>query len=72
VVRRKTDAWAVLEEYLFDTKMNFDASRSGDKRQPEMLNRFLDGLLHPMIHAGYGVEFGIPGIFAEGKLLVFY
>ena len=26
------------------------------------------GLLHPYIHAGYGVEFGIPGLVAEGLL----
>ncbi|KAF5382744.1 hypothetical protein D9615_002876 [Tricholomella constricta] len=55
--------WAVLEEYIFDQKANFDGS---DKAQPEMLNRFLDGLLHPMIHAGYGVEFGLPGTVVEG------
>ncbi|KAF8202437.1 hypothetical protein BJ912DRAFT_944829 [Pholiota molesta] len=31
-----------------------------------MLDRFLAGLLHPMIHAGFGVEFSLPGTFAEG------
>ncbi|KAG9308622.1 hypothetical protein JVU11DRAFT_11730 [Chiua virens] len=34
--------------------------------QPEMLNRFLEILIHPIIHVGYGVEFGIMGLIAEG------
>jgi len=36
-------------------------------KQPQMLNRFLGGLLHPIIHAGYGAEFGIPGMVVEGS-----
>lgn len=36
-------------------------------QQPEMLNRFLEILLHPIIHVGYGAEFGIPGMIAEGE-----
>lgn len=35
-------------------------------KQPQMLNRFLDGLMHPMIHVGHGLEFGLPGTVAEG------
>lgn len=31
-----------------------------------MLNRFLMGVVHPIIHAGYGCEFGLPGMVAEG------
>ena len=31
-----------------------------------MLTRFLAGLLHPLIHTGLGVEFNLPGTFAEG------
>jgi hypothetical protein len=54
-----------LEGYVFDLKANFDSARSPDK-QPEMLNRFFDGLVHPMIHAGYGFEFGLPGMVVEG------
>ncbi|KAG6906638.1 hypothetical protein DXG01_012836 [Tephrocybe rancida] len=54
--------WAVLEEYVFNESANYGASGKG----PEMLNRLFDGLLHPMIHAGYGVEFGLPGIVVEG------
>lgn len=38
----------------------------GKKEKPMMLSRFLGGFLHPLIHAGYGVEFGLPGLVAEG------
>ncbi|OBZ73399.1 hypothetical protein A0H81_07066 [Grifola frondosa] len=31
-----------------------------------MLNRFLAGILHPLIHTGYGCEFGLLGMIAEG------
>ena len=31
-----------------------------------MLIRFFAGLIHPLIHTGLGVEFGLPGTFAEG------
>jgi Questin oxidase-like len=56
-----------LEEYIFESRANF----AGKDDQPEMLNRFHDGLLHPHIHTGFGVEFGLPGTFAEGNLLFF-
>lgn len=49
--------------------MNFDVTRGDDKKQPEMLNRFLSGLLHPMIHAGHGMEFGLPGLVVESEVL---
>ncbi|RDB21723.1 Oxidoreductase AflY [Hypsizygus marmoreus] len=52
----------VLEEYVFDIKANFDGGENGQ----EMLNRFLDMLLHPIIHTGYGIELGIPGMVIEG------
>jgi hypothetical protein len=31
-----------------------------------MLARLLDGLIHPLIHVGYGYEFGVPGMIVEG------
>lgn len=34
-----------------------------------MLDRFLSGLLHPMIHTGYGAEFRLPGMVVEGIYL---
>lgn len=52
----------MLEEYIFSADANFV---SGAKH-PEMLNRFMEGLLHPLIHTGFGVEFSLPGTFAEG------
>ncbi|KAH9482778.1 Baeyer-Villiger oxidase ptaJ [Psilocybe cubensis] len=53
----------MLEEYIFSTAANFVP---GANKQPEMLNRFMEGLLHPLIHTGFGVEFALPGTFAEG------
>ncbi|KLO05053.1 hypothetical protein SCHPADRAFT_839823 [Schizopora paradoxa] len=65
--QEKVDFGDILEKYIFSEKFNFDKTRKdAGKPQPEMLNRFLAGLLHPMIHAGYGVEFGLGGILAEG------
>lgn len=58
-------AAVALEEHIFSPKANFDPAREG-KNQPEMLNRFVSSLLHPMIHTGYGVEFGLLGMVAEG------
>jgi len=47
-----------LEKFIFSRKYNV-----GKKA---MLGLFLAGLLHPMIHTGYGAEFDLPGIFIEG------
>ncbi|KLO08383.1 hypothetical protein SCHPADRAFT_893940 [Schizopora paradoxa] len=56
-----------VENFIFSEKYNFDRARKGgDQPQPQMLNRFLAGLLHPIIHTGYGVEFGLRGTLAEG------
>jgi hypothetical protein len=71
---------AVVEEWIFSSKANFD---SHNGRQPEMLNRLLAGVLHPMLFLGYGLEFryisillgfhctqpsfrSLPGLVAEG------
>lgn len=32
-----------------------------------MLCRFVDAVMHPLIHSGHGVEFGLKGMLAEGK-----
>lgn len=53
----------MFDEYIFSPRANYI---KGAERQPEMATRFLEGLLHPMIHIGFGVEFTLPGIFAEG------
>ncbi|KAF5347788.1 hypothetical protein D9756_010256 [Leucocoprinus leucothites] len=56
------DTVAVLEEYVFSDAANFP----GGGKRIEMLCRFDEGLLHPLIHVGYGFELGIPGMIAEG------
>ena len=58
-------AACTLEEFVFSEKYNFQEGRDANT-QPEMLSRLLSGLLHPMIHVGYGAEFGLKGIFVEG------
>ena len=44
----------------------------GATKQPEMLTRFFAALIHPLIHTGLGVEFNLPGIFAEGKYIIYH
>ena len=65
--KENADVAAVLEKFVFSEKFNFNSNLGEGKQQPEMLNRFLGGLLHPMIHTGYGCEFGLKGLVAEGK-----
>ena len=55
---------AVLENYIMSRDANIVAGKDGEK--PMMLARFLGGFLHPLIHCGYGCEFGLPGLVAEG------
>ncbi|KAK0186392.1 hypothetical protein F5146DRAFT_1065729 [Armillaria mellea] len=56
---------SVLEEFIFSESANVDVTTNGNQ-QPAMLNRFMDGLIHPLIHTAYGLEFGLPGIVIEG------
>lgn len=60
---RSEGIWQTLEKFIFSSEFNYNGP---DNTKPEMLNRFLDGLLHPMIHVGYGCEFGLPGMIVEG------
>ena len=56
-----------LEDYLYSKGVNFsDRAETDGSRQPELFSRFMSGLMHPLIHVGYGLEFGLPGILAEG------
>jgi len=55
-----------IEEFVFARKANF-----GSSGQPEMLNRFFAGALHPAIHTGYSAEFSLPGMLVEGISLSF-
>lgn len=56
---------AALDRYLFSIGANFVPGKNADQ-QPQMLDRLFDGIIHPIIHVGYGLEFGLPGIVAEG------
>ncbi|EXK26256.1 hypothetical protein FOMG_17158 [Fusarium oxysporum f. sp. melonis 26406] len=49
----------VLNEYIFN----------GDERADDMLVRMFGGILHPIIHLGFGVEFEQPLIIAEALAL---
>lgn len=57
----------VLEKYLFSNEMNFPSQSDGNKN-PQMLSRLLDAIVHPLIHIGYGLELNIPGMLVEGML----
>ncbi|EIN04426.1 hypothetical protein PUNSTDRAFT_108165 [Punctularia strigosozonata HHB-11173 SS5] len=61
---KKNGAKETLETYIFSHKFNFGGKTA--ESHPHLLNRFIGGLLHPLIHTGYGIEFGIPGILVEG------
>lgn len=50
----KTSAIQVVHKFVFEST------------QGPMLSRSFAGLLHPLIHWGYGLEFKIDGILAEG------
>jgi hypothetical protein len=58
---------ATVEQVVFSPELNI-GSGNGDNVQPAMLSRFLASALHPLIHTGYGFEFNLPGMVAEGKL----
>ncbi|KAG6828243.1 hypothetical protein H0H92_008677 [Tricholoma furcatifolium] len=54
-----------VEEHIFSPKANFIPGKKKGE-QPEMLGRFMDGIIHSLIHVGYGLEFNVPGLVAEG------
>lgn len=57
-----------LEEFIFSPKANLGTNpQLAFDEQPQMLNRLLSGILHPMIHSGYGAEFNLLGMVIEGK-----
>ena len=61
----KKDVTEVLEEYVFSAKANVGGPEI--EGQPRMLNRFFAAGIHPLIHIGNGLEFGILGLVAEGR-----
>lgn len=60
------DITEVLEDYLFSAKANVGGA--GVEGEPKMLVRFFSALIHPLIHTGNGLEFGLLGLVAEGEL----
>jgi hypothetical protein len=61
-----------LGEYIFAPSANYLAGPRPEKNgDPEMLARFISGFLHPLIHTGYGAEFGLLGLSAEGNCCFF-
>lgn len=57
---------ATMEKHIFSSQANVDVS-GPDGSQLMMVDRFISQLFHPLIHAGYGLEFGFLGLVAEGK-----
>ncbi|CAE6491865.1 unnamed protein product [Rhizoctonia solani] len=49
-----------LEQFIFSHEANWA------KDEPRMLDRFIAGLLHPLIHFGHAAEFGVEGMAVEG------
>ena len=56
-----------LEEFIFSRRSNLGSDTLSPDKQPQMLSRFLSGVVHPLIHTGYGAEFRIPGMAVEGN-----
>lgn len=55
-----------IEEFIFSHRLNLGSDTLSPDKQPQMLSRFLSGILHPLIHTGYGAEFRLPGMVVEG------
>ncbi|KAJ6506002.1 hypothetical protein DFH09DRAFT_1265090 [Mycena vulgaris] len=51
----KKPVHAVLEEWIFSSKANYDTKKNGQR--PEMLNRLLASVMHPLIYVGFGLDF---------------
>ncbi|KAI0072623.1 hypothetical protein K474DRAFT_361298 [Panus rudis PR-1116 ss-1] len=61
----KKGAASVIKEYVLSKDANVVPGKDKDTA-PHMLARYLGGFLHPLIHTGYGAEFGLLGMWAEG------
>ncbi|KAH9840652.1 uncharacterized protein C8Q71DRAFT_804255 [Rhodofomes roseus] len=55
-------ASATIEEHIFSRAANF----TGDALTRAMFDRFYARAYHPLIFVGYGLEFGLLGLVAEG------
>lgn len=62
---------ASIENFVLSREANLgsgsEKAELPKEKQPQMLSRFLNGVLHPMIHTGYGAEFTLPGMVIEGQ-----
>lgn len=70
-VLKKIGLNALFNEYVFSSGANWIDGIKDGKKQPQMVNRLLSGVLHPFIHVGYGIEFDSPGMMVEGSLAKF-
>lgn len=57
---------ASVEAYVFSDDANWQGFENDAAKAPRMLDRFMAGLVHPIIHFGHGAEFNIPGMAVEG------
>lgn len=64
-------AIAAVEEYIFSLHSNFSDHDGEHPEHPAMLSRCLGLIFHALILIGYGIEFNIPGIVAEGTRVIF-
>ncbi|KAH6905271.1 hypothetical protein BKA70DRAFT_1226035 [Coprinopsis sp. MPI-PUGE-AT-0042] len=57
-----------MEDWVYSARANLGKGFANlpKDQQPRMLARFISGVIHPLIHTGYGAEFGLPGMMAEG------
>ncbi|KZV76471.1 hypothetical protein PENSPDRAFT_731080 [Peniophora sp. CONT] len=56
----------VLQRFLFSPVYNHNANLPAGAKQALMIDRLMGGIVHPLIHLGYGAEFGIKQQLAEG------
>ncbi|KAJ3730570.1 hypothetical protein C8R42DRAFT_650555 [Lentinula raphanica] len=70
ILVQKREISSVLEEFVFASqtrRTDLNAERkSGGSLQPLLQVTFFEGLLHALIHVGYGLELGLPGMIIEG------
>ncbi|KAJ3761323.1 hypothetical protein EV360DRAFT_38040 [Lentinula raphanica] len=73
ILVQKREISSVLEEFVFASqtrRTDLNAERkSGGSLQPLLQVTFFEGLLHALIHVGYGLELGLPGMIIEGLVL---
>jgi len=58
IARHGGDWTAVVNEHVFCSAKKYEKTT--------MLAQMFEGLYHPLIHFGFGVEFALPGLVAEG------